>query len=122
MRRARWRRPLAIVAVILLALGAVAGAVAVTGAGRMDALTSYSLVGDGHSVRLEVTGGAATWTRVVQLTQTPDEVAVTVRSFTFPFLPQTAVGQRLELLVDLREPMGDRRLWDGFWFVPRNAE
>ncbi|HWP64133.1 MAG TPA: hypothetical protein VNO86_11750 [Candidatus Binatia bacterium] len=101
-RRRRW----------IVATGIVAAAVALFAVSdRADPLDYYRPVGDRIIVVGTITG-AATWTRVSSVTETPSEVVVAVRSFRVPFVPASGVGIPIEFVITLGAPLGERTVID----------
>jgi hypothetical protein len=77
-----------------------------------DPIDSYRLIDD-DTIAIMTTTSDLTWTRVTSVHETETRVEITVRSVTVP-LPMASVAYPLELTVDLREPLGDRQVMDGF--------
>ena len=96
-----------------------ASAVAITGAGQLEPVASFSLLDD-DTLSLSLISGRLTWTRVIGVEETSDRVQVTVRSFQFPLLGGSALGIPVELQVDLARPLGEREVFDGYRQVRRD--
>ena len=79
-------------------------------------IDDYVLIGP-DTLRVATIAGDGAWTRVTEVTETSNEVHLTVKSFAWP-LSMADIGQRVEMDVQLAEPLGDRRVTDGFHEIP----
>jgi hypothetical protein len=87
-----------------------------TDPGHVQLVRSYELV-DEQTIAIQTGTSSSEWRRDVEVVESSTEVRVTVRTFNWPFTAGTGVD--LELLVDLDEPLGDRRVFGPFREVPR---
>jgi hypothetical protein len=73
---------------------------------------------DGDSLVIQTETGAGEEIRVTDVLETADSVTITVRSFTTDFGISTDIGVKVQLRVDLEQPLGDRRVFDPHHEVP----
>jgi hypothetical protein len=78
-------------------------------------IQSYRVIDD-RTIAVEVDASSPQWTRVTAVAETSDRVIVSVGSFIFPWPagPEAGVGRSEELLVTLRQPLGNRLVIDGY--------
>lgn len=107
MRRLKSRRLWVVIAV-------VAGLILVgRWLDRSQPIQSYRVI-DNRTIAVEVDSSSPQWTRITGVTETQDQVTVSVGSFIFPWpQAQAGVGTSEELLVTLSQPIGSRPVIDG---------
>jgi len=81
---------------------------------RSQPIQSYRVIDD-RTIAVEVDASSPQWTRITAVTETWDQVVVSVGSFILPS-PQmgAGVGRSEELLVTLSQPLGSRPVVDGY--------
>ena len=81
---------------------------------RSQPIESYRVIDD-RTIAVEVDASSLQWTRITGVTETSDRVIVSVGSFIFPW-PQAeaGLGRSEELLITLRQPLGNRSVIDGY--------
>jgi hypothetical protein len=75
-------------------------------------LASYRAV-DAQTVDVVGFGARTAWTHVTGLTESDTTVTISVNSFTFEPFPHTDAAYRIETLVRLAAPLGNRVVVDG---------
>jgi hypothetical protein len=85
--------------------------------GNPRLLDDYALE-DADTLRVGTTTIDAGWTRVTEVTETESEVLIVVKLFTWP-VPGGGPEERIEFVVDLDAPLGDRVVTDPFHEVLR---
>lgn len=105
----RWRRLLAVVA--LVALLAVFWLVFVAKNYSVP-INSYRVVDD-RTIAVRVTGGRQTWCRLTDIAETASDIRVAAECLDWLSLPGTLVGLPVELTVRLAQPLNDRVVMDG---------
>ena len=123
IRRLRLRPTIAIVAVGVVVLAAWLAfrdggqGLAALGGGTPLPADYYRLV-DPDTIIVTGVTGEGQWTRVTNVSESPSEVRITVRSLQGPGT-QIGIGYPIEWTVDLGAPLGDRVVNDGFNDLPR---
>ena len=77
---------------------------------------------DGDTIVIRVGHAAGpTWTRVTSVRESDTRVEIAVRSVSAP-VPMAGALYRLDLTVDLDQPLGTRRVVDAYGHRPPNVE
>jgi hypothetical protein len=97
-----------------LAILVIGGLIGLQVHGREVPIDSYRLDAGG---RLVVTASSGDWYRIAEIEERNDAVAVTIRAAQAP-LPGADIPNPAELVVPLREPLGDRVVIDGHVGAP----
>ena len=79
---------------------------------RSPQIVSYRL-GDERTIVVTTAVGPGSWTRLGSVVETAESVTVTVRSFHFQFGAGPGYAALVEIVITLREPLGDRQVIDG---------
>ena len=78
--------------------------------GRPVPIESYRVL-DERTIAVRVVTGDLTWTRVAGVRETDSVVEISVTAVTAP-VPMSSIGNLVELTVDLRRPLSDRKVID----------
>lgn len=98
--------------------GLGAQGLAAIGGGQRVPATSYRRIDD-NTIAILVVTGERTWTRVTEIIETESDITVAIRSLTFPGI-QTSVGHFIEVTAELRSPLAERTISDGFGEIPHD--
>jgi hypothetical protein len=107
----RWRRLIALVAVVILAV------VAIRSLDSPSWIFYYRAVDD-HTLVVGTVTGPGAWTRVTSVMETPSTVTITVSSLLVHIGAGTASGVPVESTATLRDPIGSRMVIDGSSGLP----
>ena len=106
---------------LLLAALAIGAVVYAFFGGSMLPIDAYRQLDDDTIVIRVGHAGGPTWTRVTSVRESDAWVEIAVRSVTAP-VPMSGVRYRLELTVDLDQPLGTRRVVDAYGHHPPNVD
>jgi hypothetical protein len=99
-----------LIAALVVAVVAVVAAVGIWQGGDVLALDRYR--SDDEQLTVTVTASPSSWTRVMRVMESADEVTVEVKTLALPG-PGSAVGKEFTFTVMLQSPLGNRQVVDG---------
>jgi hypothetical protein len=102
------------IVVALLVLAGVIAIAASTGVASTPTPIWYYRSVDADTLIVSVTTHHLTWARVTAVEETDNSVSIAIRSSTLRYaMADVEDGYLLELTVDLRQPLGNRSVFDG---------
>ena len=100
----------------ILAVVAFVAIVVASQLGTARLIEAYQVL-DEDTILIHTSSGNLAWRRVTDVVETGESVDITVKSYDAP-VPQTLVAYPAFFVVDLEEPLGDRRVVDRSADVP----
>ena len=79
---------------------------------RAPSIWSYRVT-DERTLVVTTGVGPGAWTRLGSVVETPESITITIRSFHFQLGTAPGLAVLVDIVVQLRDPIGDRQVIDG---------